>query len=233
MVQHNEEYFKSFTTALPSPINYFYSKILKKTFTFDKRLECQDYYDTLTRCIEMELPNKQKLKLAKELGMIEHKEELISWRACDQDFLEAAAKYSVFGMESAYENNGQLSRIDTELSTNKKRTEERTCGANGQITRLDTNEEETSPNMFDIKREDSLMKLSDNKSDSYADLSESDVLDDTFENVNHPMPNINSIQDDKSDSDNNLYKRNVLNNTFKNINHPMPNINPRSYLSPD
>ncbi|KAF0528731.1 hypothetical protein F8M41_013030 [Gigaspora margarita] len=49
----------------------------------------------------MELPNKQKLKLAKELGMV----------------------------------------MDTGLSTNKERTEERTCGANEQITRLDTNEE--------------------------------------------------------------------------------------------
>ncbi|KAF0528732.1 hypothetical protein F8M41_013031 [Gigaspora margarita] len=68
---------------------------------------------------------------------------------------------------------------------------------------------------------------------SYDNLSKSDVLDNTFENINYPMPNFNPRQDNESDSDNNLYKKDVLNNTFKNINYLMPNINPRSYLSPD
>ncbi|CAG8674360.1 6871_t:CDS:2 [Gigaspora margarita] len=49
-----------------------------------------------------------------------------------------------------------------------------------------------------------LMKLSDDKSDSDDYLSVSDVLDDTFENVNHPMPNINPRQDDESYSDDDL-----------------------------
>ncbi|CAG8616763.1 1065_t:CDS:1, partial [Gigaspora rosea] len=69
-----------------------------------------------------------------------------------------------------------------------------------------------------------LMKLSDNESDSDGDLSESDVLDDTFENINHPT---HPRQDDESDSDDDLY---VLD---ENVNHPTPNINPRHYLLPD
>ncbi|CAG8535817.1 19684_t:CDS:1 [Gigaspora rosea] len=82
---------------------------------------------------------------------------------------------------------------------------------------------ETSDNMFDIKREVALMKLSDDESDSDdEDLSENDALDDTF---NHPTPNINLGQDDESDSDDDLY--------VENVNHPTPNINSRHYLSPD
>ncbi|KAF0507595.1 hypothetical protein F8M41_018976 [Gigaspora margarita] len=133
-----------------------------------------------------------------ELRMLPRMDTAEGMESADENNGRLSRMDTAEGMESADENNGRLSMDTYILCGNQTKG----CSSGLQWKKLNSQSlicqkhmlilsmgvKETSDNMFDIKKEVALMKLSVDESDSDDDLYERDVLDDTFENS---TPNIN------------------------------------------